>query len=125
MWDLLVRTDLHSAKSHEQGQAAGQAAPSDGHNAHFLLTKLTLKKMEGVIDALFNVACAELKKHNSFNFVNMVKLKLKPATLAKEGFHPTSKVPIVTRAKHLVIKGRVTRKFKLALANELECCWIR
>ena len=90
-----------------------------------LLTKLTPKQVQGVIDALFNVACAELKKHNSFNFVNMVKLKLKPATLAKEGFHPTSKVPIVTRAKHLVIKGRVTRKFKLALANELECCWIR
>ena len=69
---------------------------------------------------LFGIVAA-----NSFNFVNMVKLKLKPATLAKEGFHPTSKVPIVIRAKHLVIKGRVTRKFKLALANELECRWIR
>ena len=90
-----------------------------------LLTMLTHKKVDGVIDALFNVACAELKKHNSFNFINMVKLKLKPATLAKEGFHPITKATIVIKAKHPVIKGRVMRKFKLALASELECRWIR
>jgi len=89
------------------------------------LTMLTHKQVDGVIDALFDVACAELKKNGHFNFINMVRLKFKPAQVAKEGFHPITKAPITIKAKNPIIKGFTMRKFKLALASELECRWIR
>ena len=43
----------------------------------------------------------------------------------KEGFHPFTKAPIMIKAKPPIIKGFTMRKFKLALASELECHWIR
>ena len=89
------------------------------------VTTLTDKQVDGVIDALFDVACAELKKNGNFNFINMVRLKVKPATAAKEGFHPITKAPIMIKAKRPSIRGYTMRKFKLALADELECRWIR
>ena len=57
-----------------------------------LRTMLMYKQVDGVIDALFDVACAELKKNGNFNFINMVRLKGRPATPAKEGFHPIMKM---------------------------------
>ena len=89
------------------------------------VTTLTDKQVDGVIDALFDVACAELKKNGNFNFINMVRLKFKPTTAAKEGFHPITKAPIMIKAERPSIRGYTMRKFKLALADELECRWIR
>merc|ERR1712110_1079284 len=45
------------------------------------------KQVKGVVDALFSVACGEIKKNGSFKLAGMLNLKLKkkPATPAKKG----------------------------------------
>ena len=106
-------------------QCRGKPRPLPVTEQISFVTGLSYKQVDGVINALFNVACAELKKNNIFNFIMMVKLKFKPATPAKEGFHPFTKAPIMIKAKPPIIKGFTMRKFKLALVSELECHWIR
>ena len=90
-----------------------------------VMTMLSRKQVVGVIDALFAVACAELKKNGKFNFISMVRMALKPARAAKEGINPFTKEPCVFKAKKATIKGFTMRKFKLVLADELECHWLR
>merc|ERR1711862_503558 len=59
------------------------------------------KQVKGVIDALFAVACAEIKKNGNFKLAGMLNLKLKkkPATPAKKGINPFTKEPCVFKAK--------------------------
>jgi hypothetical protein len=48
---------------------------------------VSIKQVEGVMDALFNVACAELKNNGMFTLAGWFRLKLKkqPATEEKWG----------------------------------------
>merc|ERR1712151_30946 len=59
------------------------------------------KQVKGVVDALFSVACGEIKKSGSFKLAGMLKLKLKkkPATAARKGVNPFTKEPCVFKAK--------------------------
>merc|ERR1712070_1349617 len=59
------------------------------------------KEVKGVIEALFAVACGEIKKNGSFKLAGMLNLKLKkkPATPAKKGITPFTKDPCVFKAK--------------------------
>ena len=106
-------------------QCRGKPRPLPETEQISLVTGLSYKQVNGVINALFDVACAELKKNGSIKFINMVRLKFKPATSAKEGFHPFTKAPMMIKNKPPIIKGFTMGKFKLALASELEFRWIR
>ena len=66
-----------------------------------LMMRLTHTEVDGVIDALFDVACAELKKNGNFKLAGMLNLKLKkkPATPAKKGINPFTKELSVFNAK--------------------------
>ena len=90
-----------------------------------LITQLSIQKVDRVIDALFAVACAELKKNGKCNFINMVRLVLKPPVAAREGINPFTKKPCVFKPKPLRVSAFTLRKFKLRLADELECRWLR
>jgi len=59
------------------------------------------KQVKGVIEALFGVACAEIKKNGNFKLAGMLNLKLKkkPASPAKKGINPFTKEPCVFKAK--------------------------
>merc|ERR1712228_852785 len=59
------------------------------------------KQVKGVVDALFGVACAEIKKNGNFKLAGMLNLKLKKkaATPAKKGINPFTKEPCVFKAK--------------------------
>merc|ERR1712070_329419 len=59
------------------------------------------KQVKGVIDALFAVACGEIKKNGNFKLAGMLNLKLKkkPASPAKKGINPFTKEPCVFKAK--------------------------
>ena len=61
------------------------------------------KQVKGVVDALFGVACAEIKKNGNFKLAGMLNLKLKkkPATPAKKGIHPLTKEPCVSERRLL------------------------
>ena len=69
-----------------------------------LITQLSIQKVDTVIQSLFAVACAELKKNGTCNFISMVRLRLK---------------------KNGTCKAFALRKFKLRLADELRCHWLR
>merc|ERR1711988_57709 len=77
------------------------------------------KQVKGVIDAFFGVACAEIKKHGTFNAACMLKLKLKkkPATPAKKGINPFTKEPCVFKAKPAskTVRALAMKKLKEAL----------
>merc|ERR1712149_113826 len=75
-----------------QSQVVASVAETNG---------LKNKQVKGVIDALFAVACAEIKKHGNFKLAGMLNLKLKkkPATPAKKGINPFTKEPCVFKAK--------------------------
>merc|ERR1711862_836604 len=79
--------------------------------------ELKNKQVKGVIDALFAVACAEIKKNGNFKLAGMLNLKLKkkPATPAKKGINPLTKEPCVFKAKPASKTVRVLpmKKFKL------------
>ena len=47
---------------------------------------LTIKQVEGVMDALFSVACAELKKKGMFKLAGWFRLKLKKQPATEEGW---------------------------------------
>ena len=81
--------------------------------------------MDRVIAALFAVACAELKKNGRCNFINMVRLVYKPSRAVREGINPFTKEPCVFKPKPPRVSCFALRKFKLRLADELECCWLR
>merc|ERR1719305_1311535 len=74
------------------------------------------KEVKGVIDALFAVACGEIKKNGSFKIAGMLNLKLKkkPATPAKKGINPFTKEPCVFKAQPAskTIKGFAMKKIK-------------
>merc|ERR1711868_199026 len=74
------------------------------------------KQVKGVIDALFAVACAEIKKNGSFKLAGMLNLKLKkkPATPAKKGINPFTKEPCVFKAKPAskTVRALAMKKFK-------------
>ena len=55
----------------------------------------------------------------------MVRLVLKPPVAARQGIHPYTKKPIVFKRKPLRVSCFALRKFKMRLADELECSWLR
>merc|ERR1712036_29132 len=77
------------------------------------------KQVKGVIDALFSVACGEIKKNGSFKLAGMLNLKLKkkPATPAKKGINPFTKEPCVFKAKPAskTVRALAMKKLKEAL----------
>merc|ERR1712226_1671918 len=77
------------------------------------------KQVKGVIDALFAVACAEIKKNGNFKLAGMLNLKLKKksATPAKKGINPFTKEPCVFKAKPAskTVKALAMKKLKEAL----------
>merc|ERR1712078_284111 len=80
---------------------------------------LKSKQVKGVIDALFAVACAEIKKNGSFKLAGMLNLKLKkkPASPAKKGINPFTKEPCVFKAKPAskTVRALAMKKLKVAL----------
>ena len=62
---------------------------------------VSIKQVEGVMDALFNVACAELKNNGMFTLAGWFRLKLKkqPATEEKWGINPVTKKPLLFKSK--------------------------
>merc|ERR1712224_858650 len=76
------------------------------------------KQVKGVIDALFGVATAEIKKNGAFAMAGMLKLKLKkkPATPAKKGINPFTKEPCVFKAKPA---SKTVRAFALAKLKDM------
>merc|ERR1712216_39460 len=77
------------------------------------------KHVKGVIDALFGVACAEIKKNGNFKLGGMLNLKLKkkPASPAKKGINPFTKEPCVFKAKPAskTVRALAMKKLKVAL----------
>jgi nucleoid DNA-binding protein len=77
------------------------------------------KQVKGVVDALFGVACAEIKKNGNFKLGGMLNLKLKkkPATPAKKGINPFTKEPCVFKAKPAskTVRALAMKKLKEAL----------
>merc|ERR1739845_142399 len=77
------------------------------------------KQVKGVIDALFSVACGEIKKNGNFKLAGMLNLKLKkkPATPAKKGINPFTKEPCVFKAKPAskTVRALAMKKLKEAL----------
>jgi nucleoid DNA-binding protein len=77
------------------------------------------KQVKGVIEALFAVACAEIKKNGNFKLAGMLNLKLKkkPATPAKKGVNPFTKEPCVFKAKPAskTVRALARKKLKEAL----------
>merc|ERR1719329_1893359 len=80
--------------------------------------ELKNKQVKGVIDALFAVAAAEIKKNGAFTMAGMLKLKLKkkPATAAKKGINPFTKEPCVFKAKPAskTVRALAMKKLKVA-----------
>merc|ERR1740127_11683 len=72
-----------------------------------------------VVNALFGVACAEIKKNGNFKLGGMLNLKLKkkPATPAKKGINPFTKEPCVFKAKPAskTVRALAMKKLKEAL----------
>merc|ERR1711965_1077991 len=77
------------------------------------------KQVKGVVDALFSVACGEIKKNGNFKLAGMLNLKLKkkPATPAKKGINPFTKEPCVFKAKPAskTVRALAMKKLKEAL----------
>merc|ERR1712028_136517 len=82
-------------------------------------TGLKPKQAKGVVEALFAVACAEIKKNGSFKIAGMLNLKLKKkaASPAKKGINPFTKEPCVFKAKPAskTVKALAMKKLKVAL----------
>ena len=89
------------------------------------MTMLSVQQVDKVIDALFAVACAELKKNGKCNFINMVRLVLKPPLPARYRLAPFTKKPSFFKPKQRQVRCFTLRKFKLGLADELQCHWLR
>merc|ERR1711991_876160 len=93
-----------------QSQVAASVAETNG---------LKPKEVKGVIEALFAVAAAEIKKNGSFKLAGMLNLKLKkkPATPAKKGINPFTKEPCVFKAKPAskTVRCLAMKKLKEAL----------
>ena len=64
-------------------------------------TGLKSKDVKGAVGALIGVAVDQLKKAGSFKVAGALNLKLKqkPATLARKGVNPFTKEPCVFKAK--------------------------
>ena len=75
------------------------------------------KQVKGVVDALFGVACAEIKKNGNFKLAGMLNLKLKkkPATPAKKGINPFTKEPCVRY--DLARKGCISFSKRVVIAT--------
>merc|ERR1712028_323603 len=77
------------------------------------------KQVKGVVESLFGVACAEIKKNGTFKLAGMLNLKLKkkPATPAKKGINPFTKEPCVFKAKPAskTVRALAMKKLKVAL----------
>merc|ERR1712007_322072 len=77
------------------------------------------KQVKGVIEALFAVACGEIKKNGNFKLAGMLNLKLKkkPASPAKKGINPFTKEPCVFKAKPAskTVRALAMKKLKEAL----------
>ena len=102
-----------------------RARPASVSTIVSLITQLSIQKVDAVIQSLFAVACAELKKNGKCNFINMVRLVWVPGRAVKEGINPFTKQPCVFKPKASRCKAFALRKFKLRLADELECAWLR
>ena len=89
------------------------------------MTMLSYFEVQNVMDALFQIACTTLKRNGHFNFINMVRLKLKPSTLARQAIHPFTKKVIACKPKKATVKAFVLRKLKVCLSQELECRWLK
>ena len=75
------------------------ATPATVTHTVAIITQLSVQKVDRVIDALFAVACAGLKKNGKCNFTNMVRLVLKPPVAARDGINPFTKKPCVFKPK--------------------------
>merc|ERR1719174_76681 len=77
------------------------------------------KQVKGVVESLFGVACAEIKKNGNFKLAGMLNLKLKKkaATPAKKGINPFTKEPCVFKAKPAskTVRALAMKKLKEAL----------
>merc|ERR1712071_223874 len=77
------------------------------------------KQVKGVVEALFAVACGEIKKNGNFKLAGMLNLKLKKkaATAAKKGINPFTKEPCVFKAKPAskTVRALAMKKLKEAL----------
>merc|ERR1712127_766421 len=93
-----------------QSQVVASVAESNG---------LKNKQVKGVIEALFAVACGEIKKNGSFKLAGMLNLKLKKkaASPAKKGINPFTKEPCVFKAKPAskTVRALALKKMKEAL----------
>ena len=86
-----------------------------------IVQTISVNEAQRVIDSLFAVACAELKKFGKFNFINMVRLVLKPAVPARYGLAPFTKKQSFFKPKPPQVRCFTLRRFKLRLGDELEC----
>merc|ERR1711964_197074 len=93
-----------------QTQVIASVAESNG---------LKNKQVKGVIEALFGVACGEIKKNGNFKLAGFLNLKLKkkPASPAKKGINPFTKEPCVFKAKPAskTVRALAMKKLKEAL----------
>merc|ERR1712227_687662 len=90
-----------------QSQVVASVAETNG---------LKNKQVKGVIDSLFGVACAEIKKNGNFKLGGMLNLKLKKkaATPARKGINPFTKEPCVFKAKPAsqTVRALALKRFK-------------
>merc|ERR1712071_549593 len=77
------------------------------------------KQVKGVVESLFGVACAEIKKNGNFKLAGMFNLKLKKTATAaaKKGINPFTKEPCVFKAKPAskTVRALAMKKLKEAL----------
>ena len=77
------------------------------------------KQVKGVIEALFAVACGNIKKNGNFKLAGMLnfRLKKKAACAAKKGINPFTKEPCVFKAKPAskTVRALAMKKLKVAL----------
>mmetsp|Transcript_40852 Transcript_40852/g.95927 ORF Transcript_40852/g.95927 Transcript_40852/m.95927 type:complete len:97 (+) Transcript_40852:82-372(+) len=82
-------------------------------------TGLKTSEVKSCMDAVMEMATAELKKSGSFKLAGMLNMKLKekPATKARKGVNPFTKEPCVFKAKPAskTVKVLPLKKLKDAL----------
>merc|ERR1712014_165703 len=79
---------------------------------------LKAKDVKSVMEGLVGIAAQELKRNGSFKLAGSLKLKLKkkPATLARKGVNPFTKEPCVFKAKPA---SKTVRAFALAKLKDM------
>ena len=87
-------------------------------------TNLSQMTIVHIIYDLFHIAITELRTHGKHHFIGMVRMKYTPPEPGRQGMHIRTKKVIDIRAKKASLKLFTLRKFKMCLADILECHWL-